>query len=219
MQFSETKHLLVGLTCAILLGYPASRSSAQNITFRDITAQAGIHYTHNNGAFGKKYLPETMGPGCAFIDYDNDGWPDILIVNGENWPGHPGPVTTPKLYHNNHDGTFTDVTHKAGLAIPMMGMGIAVGDYDNDGYDDLFITTMGQNHLFHNNGNGTFTDVTKNAGMGGPAEFSTGAAWVDYDRDGKLDLVVANYVQWSLQVVLHAGIVQGRYGAALAQPW
>jgi len=183
-------------TIAALLSVAAS---AQTITFRDITAQAGIRYTHNNGAFGKKYLPETMGPGCAFIDYDNDGWPDILIVNGENWPGHPGPVTTPKLYHNNHDGTFTDATRKAGLAVPMMGMGIAVGDYDNDGYDDLFITTMGQNHLFRNNGNGTFTDVTRNAGMWGPTEFSTGAAWVDYDRDGKLDLVVANYVQWSLQ--------------------
>src|SRR5260221_7019814 len=91
------------------------------IQFRDITAQAGIRFTHNNAAFGKKYLPETMGPGCAFIDYDNDGWPDILLVNGENSPGHPGPPTTPKLYHNNHDGTFTDVTRKAGLAIPMFG--------------------------------------------------------------------------------------------------
>jgi hypothetical protein len=89
--------------------------SAQQITFRDITAQAGIRFTHNNGAFGKKYLPETMGPGCAFIDYDNDGWPDIVLINGENWPEHPGPVTTPKLYHNNHDGTFTDVTAKSGL--------------------------------------------------------------------------------------------------------
>jgi enediyne biosynthesis protein E4 len=172
--------------------------SAQQITFRDVTARAGIHFTHNNAAFGKKYLPETMGPGCAFIDYDNDGWPDILLINGENWPGHPGPATTPKLYHNNHDGTFTDVTAKAGLAIPMFGLGIAVGDYDNDGHDDLFITALGQSHLFHNNGNGTFSDVTKSAGLWGPNEFSTSAAWVDYDRDGKLDLVVANYVQWSL---------------------
>src|SRR5438876_3605228 len=111
----------------------AHGASAQQITFRDITAQAGIRFTHNNGAFGKKYLPETMGPGCAFIDYDNDGWPDILLINGENWPGHPGPVTTPKLYHNNHDGTFTDVAAKSGLAIPMFGMGAAIGDYDNDG--------------------------------------------------------------------------------------
>jgi enediyne biosynthesis protein E4 len=174
-------------------------ASAQPITFRDITAQAGIHFIHNNGAFGKKYLPETMGPGCAFIDYDNDGWPDIALVNGENWPGHPGPPTTLKVYHNNHNGTFTDVTQRLGLATPMFGLGIAVGDYDNDGFDDLFITALGQSHLFHNNGNGTFTDVTKSAGLWGPNEFSTSAAWVDYDRDGKLDLVVANYVQWSIQ--------------------
>lgn len=174
-------------------------AAAQQIHFRDITAQAGIHFTHNNAAFGKKYLPETMGPGCAFIDYDNDGWPDILLVNGENWPGHHGASSTLKLYHNNHDGTFTDVTRKAGLAVPMFGLGVAVGDYDNDGFDDLFISVLGQSHLFHNNGNGTFTDVTKAAGLWGPNEFSTSAAWVDYDRDGKLDLVVANYVQWSIQ--------------------
>jgi hypothetical protein len=173
--------------------------SAQQIQFRDITAQAGIRFTHNNGAFGKKYLPETMGPGCAFIDYDNDGWPDIILINGENWPGHPGPESTLKLYHNNHDGTFTDVTRKAGLAVPMFGLGVAVGDYDNDGFDDLFITALGQSRLFHNNANGTFSEVTKSAGMWGPNEFSTSAAWLDYDRDGKLDLVVGNYVQWSLQ--------------------
>jgi enediyne biosynthesis protein E4 len=180
------------------LSFVTTSASAQ-ITFRDITAQAGIHFTHNNSAFGKKYLPETMGPGCAFIDYDNDGWPDILLVNGQNWPGHPGPQTTLKLYHSNRNGTFTDVTQKAGLAVPMFGLGVAVGDYDNDGFDDLFITALGQSHLFHNNGNGTFSDVTKNAGLWGPKEFSTSAAWVDYDRDGKLDLVVANYVQWSIQ--------------------
>jgi len=172
--------------------------SAQSIHFRDITEQAGIHFRHNNGAFGKKYLPETMGPGCAFIDYDNDGWPDIVLVNGENWPGHPGAPSTLKLYRNNHDGIFTDVTRKAGLAVSMFGLGVAVGDYDNDGFDDLFISALGQSHLFHNNGNGTFTDVTKTAGLWGPNEFSTSAAWVDYDRDGKLDLVVANYVQWSI---------------------
>jgi enediyne biosynthesis protein E4 len=198
MQLSGMKRFDLALTSAFAALFVVSSASAQNITFRDITAQAGIRFTHNNGAFGKKYLPETMGPGCAFIDYDNDGFPDILIVNGENWPGHPGPATTPKLYHNNQDGTFTDVTRKAGLAVSMFGMGVAIGDYDNDGHDDIFITAMGQNHLFHNNGNSTFADVTKTSGFWGSGEFSTGAAWVDYDRDGKLDLVVANYVQWTL---------------------
>jgi enediyne biosynthesis protein E4 len=176
-----------------------STSGNSSITFRDITQKAGIHFVHNNAAFGKKYLPETMGPGVAFIDYDNDGWPDIFIVNGTSWTGQAQKHTTPKLYHNNHDGTFTDVTHKAGLDVELFGMGAAVGDYDNDGFDDLFVTAMGQSHLFHNNGNGTFTDVTQKAGLAGPREFSTSAAWVDYDKDGRLDLVVANYVQWSIE--------------------
>ena len=177
---------------------PKVAEGAAGITFRDVTRRAGIHFLHNNGAFGKKYLPETMGPGVAFIDYDNDGWPDIFLVNGTDWPGQPAKHSTPKLYHNNHDGTFTEVTHKAGLDIEIFGMGVAVGDYDNDGYDDLFITAMGQSRLFHNNGNGTFSDVTQKARLLGPKEFSTSAAWVDYDKDGKLDLVVANYVEWSL---------------------
>jgi enediyne biosynthesis protein E4 len=178
--------------------------SHAQIHFRDITAQAGIHFTHNNGAFGKKWLPETMGPGCALIDYDNDGYPDIILINGDDFPGHPhGGATTLKLYHNNGNGTFTDVTRKAGLAIPIFGLGVAVGDYDNDGFDDLFLTALGQSHLYHNNGNGTFTDVTKAAGMWGPSEFSTSAAWVDYDRDGKLDLLIANYVQWTEQTDLY----------------
>src|SRR5213080_132923 len=173
------------------------------IQFRDVTQLAGIHFVHNNGAFGKKFLPETMGPGVAFIDYDNDGWTDIFLVNGMDWPGHVKKHTTPKLYHNNHDGTFTDVTHKAGLDVEMFGMGVAVGDYDNHGYDDLFVTAYGQSHLFHNNGNGTFTDVTQKAGLQGAHEFSTSAAWVDYDKDGHLDLVVANYVQWTPETDLY----------------
>jgi len=176
---------------------------SSSIQFRDVTEQAGIHFVHNNGAFGKKYLPETMGPGVAFIDYDNDGWPDIFLVNSMDWPGHGQKHSTPKLYHNNHDGTFTDVTHKAGLDVEMFGMGVAVGDYDNDGYDDLFVTAYGENRLFHNNGNGTFTDVTQKVGLQGPKEFSTSAAWVDYDKDGHLDLVVANYVQWTPEADLY----------------
>ncbi len=180
-----------------------STPAASAVTFREVTEQAGIRFVHNNGAFGKKFLPETMGPGVAFIDYDNDGWPDIFLVNGMDWPGHVRRRTTPKVYHNNHDGTFTDVTHKAGLDLEMYGLGVAVGDYDNDGYDDLFLTALGQNHLFHNNGNGTFTDVTQKAGLGGVREFSTSTAWVDYDKDGHLDLAVGNYVQWSPETDLY----------------
>jgi hypothetical protein len=189
-------------------GQKENRTAAAGsaIHFEDVTRAAGIHFTHNNGAFGKKWLPETMGPGVGFIDYDNDGWQDIVFVNGRDWPGHARKRSTLALYHNNQDGTFTDVTEKAGLAVEMYGMGVAVGDFDNDGRDDIFITALGQNHLFHNNGNGTFTDVTKQAGLWGPNEFSTGAAWVDYDRDGKLDLVVANYVQWSPETDIYCAL-------------
>jgi len=180
------------------LGRPtAVAAQSIGIRFEDITRAAGIRFIHNNGSFGQKWLPEAMGSGVAFLDYDNDGWQDILIVNGMDWPGHARHRSTLALYRNNHDGTFTDVTAKAGLDVPMYGMGVAIGDYLNNGYDDIFVTCLGQNHLFRNNGNGTFTDVTKQAGLWGPNEFSTSAAWVDYDRDGHLDLVVANYVQWS----------------------
>ena len=170
-------------------------TETSSIQFRDVTQQAGIRFTHNNGAFGKKFLPETMGPGVAFIDYDNDGWPDIFLVNGMDWPGHVQKHSTPKLYHSNHDGTFTDVTHKAGLDVELYGMGVAVGDYDNDGFDDLFVTAYGQSRLFHNNGNGTFTDVTQKVGLIGPKEFSTSAAWLDYDNDGWPDLLFSNDTQ------------------------
>jgi hypothetical protein len=167
------------------------------ITFTDVTAQAGIRFKHDSGAFGEKYLPETMGSGVCVIDYDNDGWQDILFVNSMDWPGHGNGKSYPALYHNNHDGTFSDVTRQAGLAHQMYGLGCAVGDYDNDGLDDIYITAIGGSHLFHNLGNGHFEDVTAKAGLA-DSGFPTGAVWFDYDHDGRLDLFVAHYVEWSL---------------------
>jgi len=190
---------------------PSDQSSAQSepatptdaprysgpIQFVDATLQAGIHFKHNSGAFGKKYLPETLGSGCAFLDYDNDGWQDILLINSTRWPGQAGAKSYPALYHNNQNGTFTDVTREAGLAVEMYGLGCAVADYDNDGFDDIYVTCLGANHLFRNLGSGKFQEVTKNAGVG-DASFSTSAIWFDYDKDGKLDLFVCNYVEWSI---------------------
>jgi hypothetical protein len=173
-----------------------TQAQARPIEFVDATASAGIRFKHTSGAFGKKYLPETMGAGGAFLDYDNDGWQDIVLVNSMNWPERKGPKSSPALYHNNQDGTFTDVTRQAGLAVEMYGLGVAVADYDNDGRVDIYITCLGPNFLFRNLGNGKFADVTAKAGVADPG-FSTSAAWFDYDKDGKLDLFIANYVEWS----------------------
>ena len=174
---------------------PADRPSGP-IRFVDVTQAAGIHFRHNSGAYGKKYLPETMGSGVCVIDYDGDGWQDILFVNSMDWPEHKTSVSTPALYHNNHDGTFTDVTSTSGLAKEMYGLGCAVGDFDNDGRDDIYITALGGNYLFRSLGAGRFVDVTTKAHVKDPG-FSTGAVWFDYDNDGKLDLFVSHYVDWS----------------------
>ncbi len=165
--------------------------------FADVTAQAGIHFQHNSGAYGGKLLPETLGSGCAFLDYDADGWPDILLINSMDWPGHKRQRSTLKLYRNNRNGTFADVTKAAGLDLELYGMGVTVADYDNDGFPDIFISCVGQSRLFHNSGKGTFTDVTQKAGLLNKQGFSTSALWFDYDRDGLLDLFVCNYVRWS----------------------
>ena len=168
------------------------------VEFTDVSAQAGIHFKHNSGAFGKKYLPETLGTGCAFLDYDNDGWQDILLVNSMDWPEHKVKKSFLALYHNNQDGTFTEVTRQAGLAVEMYGIGVAVADYDNDGNEDIYITCEGPNHLFRNLGGGKFSDVSARAGVADPG-FSTSAVWLDYDNDGNLDLFVANYVDWTVE--------------------
>ncbi len=167
------------------------------VTFADATAAAGIHFRHNNGAFGTKYLPETMGSGVCALDYDGDGLQDIFFVNSADWPTHKKIRTTGALYHNNGDGTFTDVTRSSGLSVEIYAMGCAVGDFDNDGRDDLYITALDGNHLFHNLGGGKFTDVTARAGVK-DAGFSTGSVWFDFDNDGKLDLFVSHYVDWSV---------------------
>lgn len=165
--------------------------------FVDVTAAAGLQFRHNTGAFGQKYLPETMGAGCAFLDYDNDGWQDILLINGADFAGHKKQRTTLHLYRNNRNGTFTDVTRQAGLDVELYGLGVAVADYNNDGFEDIYVTTVGQNRLFQNNGKGGFVDVTAKCGLSGRQAFSTSALWFDFDRDGWLDLFVCNYVRWS----------------------
>ncbi len=162
-----------------------------------MTAAAGIKFTHNAGRTGKKWLPETMGSGCAFFDADGDGWLDVLLINGKDFSAR-GRRTTAVLYRNNHNGTFTDITRGSGLDIEIYGMGVAIGDYDNDGREDVYITALGGDHLFHNEGGGKFKDVTRESGIAN-SQFATSAAWLDFDSDGKIDLFVANYVRWSPQ--------------------
>ena len=177
----------------------AQQQRAPALRLADVTAAAGLQFRHNSGAFGGKLLPETMGAGCAFLDYDADGWQDVLLVNGMDWPGHKRERSTLRLYRNNRNGTFSDVTRAAGLDIELYGMGVAVGDWNNDGFPDLLVTCVGQNRLFRNTGKGTFVDVTKTSGLGGRSAFSTSALWFDFDRDGLLDLFVCNYVKWSAE--------------------
>jgi len=185
-----------GLALAAAIVFAAAVPDAPpKIRFTDVTAAAGIRFTHNSGRAGKKWLPETMGAGCAFFDADGDGWPDILLVNGKDWTPR-GRKSLPALYRNNRDGTFTDVTRASGLAIEIYGFGVAIADYDNDGREDIYLTALGGDRLFHNEGQFKFRDVTRESGIDNNT-FSSSAAWFDYDRDGKADLFVANYVQWT----------------------
>jgi enediyne biosynthesis protein E4 len=181
---------------------PTTSLPAPKVRFVDIADAAGLTAkTEDGGEKAKKYILETTGSGAAFFDFDNDGWPDIYLVNGSRLGGFPeGQAPTGHLYHNNHDGTFTDVTAHAGVGLAGWGQGVCAGDYDNDGWIDLFITFWGHNVLLRNNGDGTFTDVTKKAGLWhDDVRWSTGCAFLDYDRDGRLDLFVAHYVDLDLQ--------------------
>jgi enediyne biosynthesis protein E4 len=200
---------LVSISSLFAYGTPHEKSALPNkpaqplAYFTDMAKSAGLTMMNIfGGAHTKKYIIETTGTGVAIFDYDGDGWPDIFIVNGTTVDAAAIPARsapTNHLYRNNHDGTFTDVTEKAGLARSGWGQGVCVGDYDNDGFDDLYVTYYGKNVLYHNNGNGTFTDVAQKAGVGGSGKaWGTGCAFVDYDRDGRLDLIVADYVDFDL---------------------
>src|ERR1700737_3536016 len=176
----------------------ADHSSIAN--FVDVAEKAGLTALNVFGGVDtKKYIIETTGTGVAIFDYDNDGWPDIFIVNGTTREGFPAKqVPTNHVYHNNHDGTFTDVTAKAGLTATGWGQGVCVGDYDNDGWEDLYVTYYGKNRLYHND-HGVFTEVAEKAGVAGTGKaWGTGCAFVDYNRDGRLDLMVANYVDFNM---------------------
>jgi hypothetical protein len=195
------------------------RETTPSVHFTDITAAAGINFVHVNGRYGEKLMPETIGSGAAFIDYDNDGDQDLLLVNSSQWPGHEqGTPATLAFYRNDGLGHFEDVTRASGLAIHCYGMGAAVGDYDNDGWTDLYITTLGGNYLLHNQ-DGHFSDVTASAGVAGlDDDWSTAAAFLDYDNDGDLDLFVGNYVLWSRKINLEIDFQVTGLGRAYGAP-
>jgi hypothetical protein len=191
--------LAVSAAAALL---PVTPLRAAGPAFTDVTAGAGIRFTHTNGAFGKKYLPETLGSGVIVFDADGDGRQDLLFLNGRNWTGRPGAATLPALYRNTGAGTFADATRGSGLDVQLYGMGGAAADFDNDGKTDVYVTALGANRLFKGVGAGKFADVTSKAGVA-DAGFSTSALWFDYDKAGKLDLFVAHYVEWTEKTDLH----------------
>ena len=218
MNFSRRRFIRLGVGAALSLR--AARLLAQGVSthttkplprsapsgrpfnahFVDVAAAAGLYAPVIYGEVeSKKYIVESTGCGCAFIDYDNDGWMDLFVLSGTRLSGAPE-GTTNRLYKNNRDGTFTDVTEKAGLRSLGWACGVCIGDYNNDGFDDIFCTNFGQNALYRNNGDGTFTDVTKAAGLwNDQPRFGAGCTFIDYDRDGHLDLFVSNYVRFSFE--------------------
>jgi hypothetical protein len=201
----EHKFVILSLALTLILNLPVKAQTERTagaaksgVTFEEVLPRvSGITWVHNNAHSLERYLPETVGAGCAFFDYDNDGWMDIYFVNSgtSEFSSPPVPLKN-ALYHNNHDGTFTDVTDKAGVAAGKFGMGVTAGDYDGDGRADIYVTNYGRNILYRNNGNGTFTDVTEKAGVAAPG-WSTCAVWFDYDNDGRLDLFVSSFVVYN----------------------
>ena len=182
----------------LILGAPAATQTTPGFTLTDITAAAGLRFEHATGATGRKYLPETLGSGVAVFDADSDGRQDVLLLSGTTLDARtPSQKASLRLFRNKGGGTFDDVTSAAGLAVPMYAMGAAAADFDNDGHQDVVVTAVGQSRLFRNTGGGRFADVTDRAGLGGRQGFSTSAVWVDIDRDGRLDLLICNYVRWT----------------------
>ncbi len=188
-------------------------ATSDQVTFKDITAVAGVDFQHFSGARGRKYMPECETPGCAFLDFNGDGRPDILLINGADWPEVTSgrKSTTSKLYRNDGNGKFKDVTKGSGLDIEMHTMGVAVGDYDNDGKDDLYISCiLGPSRLFHNESNGHFKEVTSEAGVNNENLWGSAVAWLDYDHDGKLDLLVGNYCKWTPKTDMFCSVYKGK---------
>jgi len=203
---------------------PSASQPAPNqppaVTFTDITQSAGIGFVHVSGAYGERLMPETIGSGAAFLDYDRDGDQDLLLINSREWEGHETLANPPTqaLYANDGQGRFTDVTEEAGLALTFYGMGVAVGDYDGDGWEDLYLTSLNDNRLLRNLG-GRFEDVTADAGVAGASDaWSSSAAFLDYDRDGDLDLFVVNYVRWSRTIDLEIDFRLTGLGRAYGAP-
>ena len=196
------------LFSALTLSISTAGNDPVSVVFVDVTEAAGIHFIHDNAASREKYMVETMGSGCGWIDYDNDGLMDIYLVNGAATQVYE-PEITPKsaLYRNNGDGTFTDVTEKAGVgAEGLFGMGVAVGDYDSDGLQDLFVTGYDRSILYRNSGKGGFSNETARARVSNAGRWGSSAAWFDYNLDGRLDLIIANYVGWTPDGMCGAGI-------------
>ena len=186
------------LTFGIGVTAIAASAIGPSVTFTDVTTPAGLRFVHDSGAFGRKYLPETMGSGALWFDADGDGWQDLLLVNSKNWRANSGARSLSALYRNTHDGAFLDITRGSGLDVELYGIGAAAADFDNDGKVDVYLTALGGNRLFRNLGGGRFLDVTRTAGVA-DGGFSTSALWFDYDADGKIDLFVAHYVDWSIE--------------------
>jgi len=214
--------ILIGVWFSRLFPFASPPSAPPPVRFTDVTRESGISFDHDNGSRGEDQAPTTLPGAVAFLDYDIDGRPDIFFAAGTAWPWNPplaGKPSTAALYHNDGNGHFTDVTRGSGLDVEMLGMGVAVGDYDGDGLPDIFVTGIGGNHLFHNEGNGKFREVTESAGVGGdPHVWSSGAVWLDVFGDGRLDLVVCNYARWASQTNLRDALTAEFAGPSYTAP-